>query len=75
MAETVAEEIARLQSEIGQRQSRLHALVLGDPRISVQIGPLESSAPNHLLGGACARPLMLGGQHYIHPTNQGANNA
>lgn len=33
--ETVAEEIARLQREIGERQLRLQRLVLGDPTKSV----------------------------------------
>jgi hypothetical protein len=30
MTETFAEEVARLQREIGERQQRLHHLVLGD---------------------------------------------
>ena len=37
MAETVHEEIRRLQREIGERQSRLQFLVLGDPRQSASI--------------------------------------
>lgn len=39
MPETVAEEIARLRREIGERQSRLQFLVCGDPRVGVHFGP------------------------------------
>lgn len=35
MAETFAEEVRRLQREIGERQARLHRLVLGDPTVFV----------------------------------------
>jgi hypothetical protein len=35
MAETMAEEVARLQREIAERQGRLAALVLGDQRQAV----------------------------------------
>lgn len=35
--ETFAEEIARLQREIGQRQWRLQYLVCGDPRVRVTV--------------------------------------
>ncbi len=44
MAETVAEEIARLQREIGERQSRLQFLVLGDPRIGSE-HPKQNAMP------------------------------
>jgi hypothetical protein len=35
MAETWAEEVARLQREIAERQARLAHLVLGDQRVGV----------------------------------------
>ncbi len=35
--ETFAEEVSRLQREIGQRQMRLQYLVCGDPRIRVTV--------------------------------------
>ncbi len=65
MAETIAEEIARLQQEIGERQSRLQFLVLGDPRIGVHIGPQGCSTINHARDGA--QPIPLGGQHIRTP--------
>lgn len=37
MVESTAEEIERLQREIGERQSRLYFLVLGDQRKSVSL--------------------------------------
>lgn len=36
MAETFAEEVARLQKEIAERQARLMRLVLGDQSVAVQ---------------------------------------
>jgi hypothetical protein len=39
MSETFAQEIARVQLEIAERQARLAALVAGDPRVSVTLGP------------------------------------
>lgn len=44
MAETWTEEVARLQREIAERQSRLQFLVLGDPRVSVTM-PTVSALP------------------------------
>lgn len=35
MTESWAEEIARLRREIAERQMRLEALVLGDPRVGI----------------------------------------
>ena len=42
-SETKAEEIARLRREIGERQTRLQFLVLGDPRVGFHIGPEPES--------------------------------
>lgn len=55
MPETKAEEIARLLQEIGERQSRLQFLVLGDPRIGFHIGPLGSTVTG--IGHQGAAPL------------------
>lgn len=50
-AETPAEEIARLQREIAERQSRLLFLVLGDQRKGVHIPPQEQRiGGTHLCG-------------------------
>jgi hypothetical protein len=39
VAETWAEEVTRLQREIGERQARLHFLVLGDQSKGISGGP------------------------------------
>lgn len=41
MAETVGDEISRLQREISQRQERIHILVCGDPGQSFHLPAAE----------------------------------
>lgn len=48
--ETLAEEVTRLNREIGQRQLRLQHLVCGDPRVGVTI-PIAGVAPDQRLLG------------------------
>lgn len=55
-AESWAEEVARLRREIGERQMRLEALVLGDPRVGVSmqrmVSPPRSIEIVEEIGGA-----------------------
>lgn len=49
MAETWAEEVARLRREIAERQARLHYLVLGDQTQGVSV-PCHANTQTYMYG-------------------------
>lgn len=56
MSETFAEEVARLQREIGERQMRLSYLVLGDQTKCVSMAPAPNGAPSSMPTGIVLAP-------------------